>query len=347
MKTHFLFLAAAMAFVTLLNACAEQADKCPTMQLACPIAVIEELSDSTFLQNGPKLKAYGDKIYISECYNQEARIIRLDSAFNVELSFGHKGSGPGEFIWLSFVTVEDDTIYALDAAAPKINQYNLDGKFIKSMVFPEHQANLSNNIIVDNKKRICYSLYGEQQPIHIWNPNSGEPEISFGSLNSKCKGITLDSEHYCFVKKDDRSFFAVCKYRPLLLEYDYEGRLLNRIDFSHSKYFKNVLIEAEECIRKNDGSHQIFFNDACMVKDKLYLLTTDIKEDEPINTLFVVDTENDNLNLVNYIALGNCKKEVFYDYFCISNNKIIAFDGISSALHIYDMRQMTLKNDAE
>ena len=336
-RTSSLLFAAAMVAV----ACGNSVKEYPTKRIDRPVAIIEELSDSSFLHNLQQIAVFDSKIYIAECHNQRARILRLDSLFNVDLSFGNKGRGPGEFLWLSHLAVEDDTIYALDVSSPKMNLYNLNGKFIKTITFPKEEAYMSGRFLIDGHKQFCYNYDGINPPFRLWNPyNNSEPMQKFGENIPKCKALNIDDERYTLAKKDNNSFFAVGRISPMAIELDYSGRLLNYIDFSDSHYFEPFLIKAKECTKPEDG-HQVFFDDACVANDKLYLLTVLYDEDKDTidNVLFVVNIKNGKMEMENFIVLG-AAKSIWFSKFTVCGNKIIAFDGISDGLYIYDMNQV-------
>lgn len=327
-------IAVAVGFT--LAGCDNGTDSYPTLHISEPFRVIDELSDSTYLQQVKSLLVHDNSIYF--CDQKTSRIIRLDSAYNVDLSFGRSGRGPGEFTFLGSISVDNGNIYALDAPQ-KFNQYDLEGNYIKS--FQMSCGNIrSANFMIDHEK-FFYSVF-DTMPIYVsgFNGNNEPPLMKFGTLTPKSKGITPNLERYKFVKKNDNSFFAVCSFCPLVFEYDYSGNLLSQTDFSDSKYFKTLLKKANESIRKNDGYYS-FFDDACINNnDTLYLFASIFKDDEVDNILFVVNIDESKLEMDHYISLENIEM-TSYDCFCIKGNELIAFDGISKRICIYDMNQLT------
>ena len=322
----------------MLFGCEKKTDTYTTLHVGEPLRVVCELSDSTFMQQVKSLLVYKNNIYF--CDSRTNRIIRLDSVFNVDLSFGQSGRGPGEFTYLGSIDMYNGNIYAWDAPQ-KIIQFDLNGNYIKTLQMPTREI-MSKNFMINHDGNLLYSVV-DTLPIYISNSNNNNiPLVKFGTITPKCKGVTPNFERYRFVKKNDNSFFAVCAFRPLVLEYDYSGNLLSKIDFSDSKYFKKLLKKAKESIKKNDG-YYVFFSDACMNNDTLYLLATihdEYDEPEVQNILFVVDTAESRPKMMNYIVLEN-NKEPWYDCFCIKDNELIAFDAISKCMCIYDMNQLT------
>ena len=347
MRTPILLLAA----VLLASCNTSQPDTAPTMCIKKPAKVIEELSDSTFFDVVRCIKVHDNKIYFTENNNAgtSCQIVRLDSAYNVDLKFGHTGRGPGEFIWLQSINIEGDTIYAQDPTAKRINLFNMNGKYIKSLSYSIDNWDDSRNFIIDKNLKICYTQSIEPNPINLRNPyNNDEPVLKFGTQTPECKGVNPDNEDYFLVRKDDNSFFAVCTRRPLALEYDFSGNLLNQIDFSDSHYFESALEEANKLISENDPARRLFFEDGCIANDKLYLLgCCSDKEGVLINILFVVDIKGGKPKLLHYISLGTELKEALYDHFTVDGDRLIAFDVHSCTLHFYDLRQMAKEGTEE
>lgn len=347
MRAPILLLAAA-----LLASCnTSHPDTAPTMCIKKPVKVIEELSDSTFFDVVRCIKVHDNKIYFTENNNNgtSCRIVRLDSAYNVDLKFGHTGRGPGEFIWLQDIDFNGDTIYANDLGAKKINLFNMNGKYIKSISYSIDYYGSSRNFIIGKNQRICYTKSIEPNPINLWNPyNNDEPALKFGTQTPECKGVNPDNEDYFLVKKDDNSLFAVCTRRPLALEYDFSGNLLNQIDFSDSHYFESALEEANKLISENDPARRLFFEDGCIANNKLYLLgCCSDYEKFYVNIIFVVDIKGNKPKLLHYISLGTELKEALYDHFTVDGDRLIAFDVHSCTLHFYDLRQMMEEGTVE
>ncbi|MDD4823214.1 MAG: 6-bladed beta-propeller [Bacteroidales bacterium] len=59
-------------------------------------------------------------------------IIQYDREGNLIRTIGRKGGGPGEYNWVYEMTVDDKTKKVIISTSGKINEYDFDGKFIRS-----------------------------------------------------------------------------------------------------------------------------------------------------------------------------------------------------------------------
>lgn len=102
---------------------------------------ISELDENYFLTDLRLVKAYKDKFYFSDFERSQVLILNNDlSLFKV---FGEEGEGPEEFQWVNTLNIFKDTIYALDGGGRRINQFTLNGDFVKTIIPPDLPSGLT------------------------------------------------------------------------------------------------------------------------------------------------------------------------------------------------------------
>ena len=91
---------------------------------------IEQFSDSTFFGNVSCLIGYGDDIYVSD--KKRCQIFRLDTALNLLATIGSQGHGPQELGYVSYFSIDRDTLFVGDPTKLQILRFAPDGSFLES-----------------------------------------------------------------------------------------------------------------------------------------------------------------------------------------------------------------------
>ena len=121
-----------------------------------------------------------DDIFICKDYifvQMTDNIIQYDRQGNLIRTIGRKGGGPGEYNWVYTMSVDDKTKKIIINTSGKINEYDFDGKFIRSQKNTyDHQLMLldSNRIAVEVK-----NLWHDVKERLVILNRKGEVEKSF------------------------------------------------------------------------------------------------------------------------------------------------------------------------
>ncbi len=73
-----------------------------------------------------------DYIFVQMCGN----IIQYDREGNLIRTIGRKGGGPGEYVWVYNMTVDDKTKKVIINTSGKINEYDFEGRFVRDIKSP-------------------------------------------------------------------------------------------------------------------------------------------------------------------------------------------------------------------
>jgi hypothetical protein len=182
-----------------------------------------------------------ERIYVLDRRNSRVQCFSKEGKFI--LSFGRYGQGPGELSKYAEIIriLEDQNIYIIDLSR-KINVYDRNGKFIKSMKVDDEYNDIE---MIDGKYYLsnCYMETG-RKTIHVID-NSGKKVESFGIIIEPEEGIinkinkegmkeVLDSFFNSsgfsqIVRTNNKELiYSLCiPYR--LIKYDVEGRVLRDV----------------------------------------------------------------------------------------------------------------------
>jgi hypothetical protein len=108
-------------------------------------ALLDKVQDVVISDDG--------NIYVSDGGN--ARIVVFDSTGRFIKAFGREGGGPGEFLNLTRLAIDEhNLLYAIDTKSRKISLFTIGGKFIRSFAVKEMAFRFS----VKNSANVFLSL---------------------------------------------------------------------------------------------------------------------------------------------------------------------------------------------
>ncbi len=121
-----------------------------------------------------------DNVFICKDYifvQVPASIIQYDRQGNLIRTIGRKGGGPGEYNWIYNMTVDDKTKKVIINTSGKINEYDFDGKFIRTQ-----KSAYNNQLMPIDSDRIAVEVkntfHDVNERLVILN-SKGEVEKSF------------------------------------------------------------------------------------------------------------------------------------------------------------------------
>lgn len=163
--------------------------------------------------------------YVSDGGN--ARIVVFDSTGRFLKTFGHEGGGPGEFMNLSRLAVdEQNLLYALDTKSRKISLFTPTGKFIRSFAVKEMTFRFS----VKNSSQIFLSLtsFLSQDGLIAKYDTSGAKLKTFGVKLAESDLVSMAGETGQVFCADDAIFYAF-PYPYRIEKFDYAGNFQQAI----------------------------------------------------------------------------------------------------------------------
>ena len=160
------------------------------------IKQVSQYSDSSFVSNNVgSFVSTDNNIWIAE--HENARIVRVDSKFNVVAKYGRKGNGPGEFNGLFHIAKTKEKVFAVDLGGNRMNVYNIKGEFINEFKIPS--TFWPNKFAIDENNKIYFSSTENSSSIIVID-EKGErlDEIQF-SVPEKLLNNTYPEEYRSFL----------------------------------------------------------------------------------------------------------------------------------------------------
>jgi len=89
----------------------------------------------------------GDRgFYLLDAGNRQ--VVLVDRQGEVQLAFGREGSGPGEFQYPLSISLRTDEIWVGDLAAGRYSVFDIEGNFLRSVIWPSRGGRTASRSIV-------------------------------------------------------------------------------------------------------------------------------------------------------------------------------------------------------
>lgn len=317
-------------FAALLGSCDDSTLREPSAEF---ISYVNILSDSSYLTISEDIQFYDSLYYISDLKN--ARVVMLDNNLNLVKSIGDYGRGPGEFLSVTYMYIDEDSLYAYDGNKNRIIVFSTKGKFARE-IEPAFSI-FSKFAVIDDKIISCFPY--SDKPIIIMNKN-GEVQNSFGSLINKYDEAQRYSTNTWDILYNGDNIIAVNITDPVIDVYDINGNQINRYDLTDDKRFRSRYNYKNEVIRKDPSKRNSTFGiiSHSAVQDSIiYLLYVENKNSSAIsNKLLTYNIENENINEIRLTSSADIMPEYVIS-FSLNNNLLIAYDVVNSNLIKYKL----------
>lgn len=243
------------------------------------VTFVEDLSiggeggDGNIILFEPRLSLVDDNenIYIRESQDQVIKVFGPDGKYIKTI--GAKGSGPGEFQMVTYLTAtKDGKLIVLDRRARRTSFFSSSGQFLKSF---QWKTGYYNFILIKNSSyiisEIVYSEDRQFRYLFVKEIDFDGKEIrSYGEFTPQepkiiRKGNYLDyislpvSPHSLFTGDQDRGLFYHCLNNKYIIEvYDTSGKLFRKIDRPYEPVpFTNKDAEEYRAIYKNSPNEVV------------------------------------------------------------------------------------------
>ena len=236
-------------FSALLGSCDDSSLQEPRAEF---ISYVNILSDSSYLTISEDIQFYDSLYYISDLKN--ARVVMLDNNLNLVKSIGDYGRGPGEFLSVTYMYIDEDSLYAYDGNKNRIIVFSTNGKFARE--FEPAFSIFSKFTVIDDKIVSCFPY--SDKPIIVMNKN-GEVQNSFGSLINKYDETQRYSTNTWDILYNGDHIIAVNISDPVIDVYDINGNQINRYDLTDDKRFRTRYNYKNEIINKDPAKKKFHF----------------------------------------------------------------------------------------
>lgn len=310
----------------ILFSCSAGENKVKTM--TC-ISSASELSDTLFFADVKNLLGIGEDVFFIDAYRN--RIVCMDvDDWSAKALIGVSGEGPDELCYLSRFTCRNGILYALDAGGGKLVAYDLQGNISAKYPFSLESSLMSSyHFLVSEGGEVDISTRSDKGAFVNWDLL--KERVSFWG----------DRFRFDYAKQDQirngrhlleiaDGYIAVSDNMPQIERYDSRKNKVEVFDFSDIPVVKKRLLLLEgKAMGVN--SYGIICEDACVYQDKLYMLLA---------------SDDDNGYAMNRIAVFSLFPRMKYDgllelpgriysTFCISCNRIIAFESMKNCFEVF------------
>ena len=242
------------------------------------------LNDSTFISQITDLAADGNSVVAAD--HARGQVFKFDLSLHHVATYGEIGTHRGEFQIVSFLTVDRDSIYVLNNFGQSLEIFGRpDTISARTVAFPKaFNANLVRTNFIHRGGLFYTSV-----------PKSGYSILEFdggGVITSQFGDLFKDNEQELpslqnsrvLLRTDDDKILSIADTRPIVEEFDLNGKLLFSTDLESEFQIRKNL----EFIKKNEsvsGEFYTLYRDAFYSKGSVFLLCNVIGEEESANVV--------------------------------------------------------------
>lgn len=323
-KIYLLFF---LIYILSSTSCKDDIRHLPKVNLDRELS-INQFSDSSYFSDIRSLYYTNGKYYASDY--QRDQIFILNNNLELLKTLGQKGKGPGELLGASNIYVNNDTIFVYNDSKRTFELFNSEEHLKTINLLPQHR--LSSDIGFAVKK-------GELYFSSFFSPFSISKyyyKLDSAQFFGRSKDYRTPRERRIKNKRHihvlENRIVAIPDCQPFVELYTLKGEYINSFDLSNIRPVKKML----EYVGRNnyaENSYSQFFQESYVYKNNVFILITTVEENDEkfTNTLLQLELESDLINPIRLLNLGND----WFDSFCVSDDKIIAFNGSTSNLIRY------------
>jgi len=216
-------------------------DKIVSFEEELTIGKFDETKEIPLYKPGIYTVNYEGKVYISDESDMAIKVFDQNGTFLK--SIGRKGSGPGEFDFISsMATLPNGNILVMDFQSRRASLFKPDGEFINSYLWRGNIFGIY--LTTDSSYTVNESIYKEEES-ELWIKTfdfPGKELVSFGKFStSEFKRIRQgnmtigmsvpQSPRSIFAGDQERQWLYHCLNNKYLIEvYDQNGKLFRKID---------------------------------------------------------------------------------------------------------------------
>lgn len=263
----------------------------------------------------------------------EKGLFVMDNSMNIHHQLGKYGRGQGELLGAAFFYTDNgDSVYIVNEGRQAFGLFT-NGTYSKNIAFCEGA-----------RFTIRSRFFVQEQTVYHSVAKAGNPVIAYRGDSTGFRSVCDYTPHDDMelqihsgrhVVKGSDSFFVIGISLPILQEYTFDGKLCAEYDLLSIPGIAKSIKEHED-EPKQPNSYYVTVRDAYYCDNSLYLLvTTDANDEYRCNTIYRLNTEDGNFRHVStYLLQGDV-----FGTFCVSGNRIYAYDQMESSIHVYTMKQ--------
>lgn len=274
------------------------------------------------------------------------KLVMSDKNFSLKKIIGKKGTGPGEFYQPRTSFLTGNKIWTSGTANRGFAIHSSEGQMITN--FKPQLKNFNpvlTKFLVYNSQ-LYFSTPKENHPITILD-DKGNKVAGFGSSYTKyaTEEKQFDTRGH-LIPFDQSSFLMVGESGPVIQRYTYDGKLLEEHVFVDHPYFKSFFegVKQRREASKNPNMSFLLFQDIVVRSNQaIYLLTYDYDKEGQVScqTILKMIRFKDHFFIDKIIKLSDTSPSttLWYESITIDeeNKLLLAYDYVSSSLHIFDI----------
>ena len=338
---YAIFLSVLIGF----SSCGSKESSIPSIELE-PVKSIDRFGDQAFVSDDIKsiVSHNGDYYFLDR---KSSVVIRTDGDLRFKTSYGRRGRGPGEAIFVESFGVGSDKVY-LDGSLCNYNVFDLEtGNCIQTIAYDDNIGHrpVSQRILVDDNSIIA-SYNGEytinETPV-VALDSSGH---FIGAYRGNAEGdnpTTKANTDRDIFKTGEGKYLSLVKNSPTIDLYD--GNLNHRgtIDLSEIGVVKSRMNQIERFRKKDDNPNTVhyLFKDSYYSDGFLYILcyseNTGASKNNPVQCNTVVKlalSEDDYIHLADFIL-----PDPWYNTICVDpdGKVLIAANTLKSEIELFNL----------
>lgn len=311
----------------LCQSCIDDQEQLTIVNLEREIS-INQLSDSSYFSDIRSLYYMNGKCYASD-YNRD-QIFILDDNLELQKIVGQKGKGPGELLGASGLYVQNDTVFLYNSKKRVFELFSSEGYLQTIDLLPQHRVS-SDMRFAAYKGELYFSSFNSPFSIAKYNYRLDSSDFFGCSKEYRSPNESrIKNDRHIHVFQD--RIIAIPDCQPFIELYTLEGEYISRVDLSNIGPVKKMLDYIEKS-NYAENSYFQFFSESYVYKKDIFILVTSVDEkaEKYTNTLLQLELENDVIEPIRLLNLGNG----WFNSFCVLDNKIIAVNGSTGELVRY------------
>ncbi|MEC7755051.1 MAG: 6-bladed beta-propeller [Bacteroidota bacterium] len=319
---------------TIMFACSSPDNDKKQLEL---IKSIDSFNEDTFFSKVSDILSGENGLYFID--QNQAVIFQTDFDLNYQRQFGQPGRGPSEISSPLNGYIDNSGLYIYDSGNAKIIKFNPHEPENTPPIDLSFKYFDIGQFIVEDGQVIFNSRRNTENPIIVHDFAINEATRMFGSPADK--SLNVPKRH--IEKLRDNLLTIYAENLPVIEEYNNEGDLVNKYDFSELKIYSDLLAVDNMSGLQIKGAVQpltVYKNviwESKLIDEKLYLLSLSKKSETEVksNSIVVLDCSN---NTIKYSHTLELPQKGWYSRFeVLPTNKIVAFDEVNGTLDLFEM----------
>lgn len=298
-----------------------------------PVNGTQEFNEGVFLSDTWNIQEHEGHFYLNDYPND--RILMTDNYLQLLDTFGKKGNGPGEFQGAGAFFVYNDSIYVHDDGGMRLNIFNSNRVFERTIILPPVNLNWTRFAVLNNKIYL-QSAIGSDYDMLILDLH-GEIIKEINEIQNR-----RDEMQYRAIFPFQNEIIALHRTAPYIERYSELGVLLEVFDLTSVKEMQGLWSHYKNVRGQNNRRNMtILFSDAYINDSFLYILCSGWPGRDEYSYIIKLLIGEQKIETSNVFKIQGWDPSMsFFKSITIKENRMIALEGRSQTIFEFDLSEL-------